>query len=166
MPRSSPSTSPPDRSGWRPGTTLDYRERRNTYTVDVTARNIFGATATTRVTITVTSAALGSLGSRYDADNNEVIDLESSPAIADYFNDRISLEELLEVIRLYFRLIQLVEMYRGELRSGDALAMLVVARKPWPGKAMAFSPTHFYFPNGEMPKPRVAARPWRPWHRG
>ena len=86
-----------------PGTTLDYQARRNTYTVDVTARNIFGATATTRVTITVTSAALGSLGSRYDADNNEAIDLEEVlPAIADYFNDRISLEDLLEVIRLYF----------------------------------------------------------------
>ena len=86
-----------------PGTTLNYRARKNTYTVDVTARNIFGATATTRVTITVTSAALGSLGSRYDADNNEVIDLEEVlPAIADYFNDRISLEDLLEVIRLYF----------------------------------------------------------------
>ena len=86
-----------------PGTNLDYQAHRNTYTVDVTARNIFGATATTRVTITVTSAALGSLGSRYDADNNEAIDLEEVlPAIADYFNDRISLEDLLEVIRLYF----------------------------------------------------------------
>ena len=86
-----------------PGTTLDYRARKNTYTVDVTARNIFGATATTRVTITVTSAVLGSLGSRYDADNNEAIDLEEVlAAIADYFNDRASLEAVLEVVRLYF----------------------------------------------------------------
>ena len=86
-----------------PGTTLDYRARKNTYTVEVTARNIFGATATTRVTITVTSAALGNLGSRYDADNNEVIDLEEVlAAIADYFSDRINLEVVLEVVKLYF----------------------------------------------------------------
>ena len=86
-----------------PGTTLDYEAGKNTYTIDVTARNIFGATATTRVTITVTSAVLGSLGSRYDADNNDVIDLEEVlPAIADYFDDRISLEDLLEIIKLYF----------------------------------------------------------------
>ena len=86
-----------------PGTTVDYEAGKNIYTVDVTARNIFGATATTRVTITVTSAVLGSLGSRYDADNNDVIDLEEVlPAIADYFDDRISLEDLLEIIKLYF----------------------------------------------------------------
>ena len=86
-----------------PGTTLDYEAGKNTYTIDITARNIFGATAKTRVTITVTSAVLGSLGSRYDADNNDVIDLEEVlPAIADYFDDRISLEDLLEIIKLYF----------------------------------------------------------------
>ena len=86
-----------------PGTTLDYQEGKNTYTVDVTARNIFGATATTRVTITLTSAVLGRLGSRYDVNNNSVIELEEVlAAIADYFNDRISLSRLLEIVRLYF----------------------------------------------------------------
>ena len=86
-----------------PGTTLDYEAGKNTYTIDITARNIFGATAKTRVIITVTSAVLGSLGSRYDADNNDVIDLEEVlPAITDYFDDRISLEDLLEIIKLYF----------------------------------------------------------------
>ena len=55
------------------------------------------------MTITVTSAALGNLGSRYDADNNEVIDLEEVfAAIADYFNDRINLAGVLELVRLYF----------------------------------------------------------------
>ena len=86
-----------------PGTTLDYEAGKNIYTIEVTARNIFGATAITRVTITVAGAVLGSLGSRYDADNNDVIDLEEVlPAIADYFNDRLGLEDLLEIIRLYF----------------------------------------------------------------
>ena len=86
-----------------PGTTLEYGNGKNTYTVEVTARNIFGATAATRVSITVTSTVLGSLGSKYDADNNEVIDREEVlAAIADYFNDRISLEAVLEVISLYF----------------------------------------------------------------
>ena len=85
------------------GTTLDYRARKNTYTVDVTARNILGATATTRVTITVTSAVLGRLGSKYDADNNEVIDLEEVlAAIRDYFNERVSLAGVLELVKLYF----------------------------------------------------------------
>ena len=51
----------------------------------------------------MTSAVLGNLGSRYDADNNEMIDLEEVLAtIADYFNDRIRLEEVLEVVKLYF----------------------------------------------------------------
>ena len=86
-----------------PGTTLDYQDGKNTYTVDVTARNIFGATATTRVTITLTSAVLGRLGSRYDVNNNSVIELEEVlAAIADYFNDRISLSRVLEIVRLYF----------------------------------------------------------------
>ena len=86
-----------------PGTTLDYQARKNTYAVNVTARNIFGATATTRVTITVTSGVLGSLGSKYDANNNEVIELEEVlAAIADYFNDRVSLQAVLMLVKLYF----------------------------------------------------------------
>ena len=86
-----------------PGPTLDYGAGRHTYTVEVTARNIFGSTATTRVTITVTSAVLGRLGSKYDADHNEVIDRdEVLAAIADYFNGRISLEDVLELVKLYF----------------------------------------------------------------
>ena len=85
------------------GTTLDYRARKNTYTVVVTARNVFAATAATRVTITVTSAELGTLGSRYDADNNGVVEPEEVlAAIVDYFGGRISLEGVLEVVTLYF----------------------------------------------------------------
>ena len=55
------------------------------------------------MTITLTSAVLGRLGSRYDVNNNSVIELEEVlAAIADYFNDRISLSRLLEIVRLYF----------------------------------------------------------------
>ena len=69
----------------------------------VTARNIFGSTADTRVAITVSSAILGSLASKYDVDNNEAIDRdEVLAAIADYFRGSISLEQVLEVIKLYF----------------------------------------------------------------
>ena len=85
-----------------PGTTLDYQEGKNTYIVEVTARNTSGS-ATTRVTITLTSAVLGPLGSRYDENNNSVIELEEVlAAIADYFEDGISLDQVLEIIRLYF----------------------------------------------------------------
>ena len=85
-----------------PGTTLDYQEGKNTYIVEVTARNTSGS-ATTRVTITLTSAVLGPLGSRYDENNNSVIELEEVlAAIADYFEDGISLSQVLEIIRLYF----------------------------------------------------------------
>ena len=87
-----------------PGTTLDYQEGKNTYTVDVTARNIFGATATTRAIITLTSAVLGRLGSRYDANNNEAIELEEVlAAIAHYFDMTVSpWSQVLELVKLYF----------------------------------------------------------------
>ena len=48
-----------------------------------------------RVTITVTGAVLWSLGSKYDADSKELIDLEQVlMVIADYFKGSISLEEV------------------------------------------------------------------------
>ena len=51
----------------------------------------------------MTSAVLGPLGSRYDENNNEVIELEEVlAAIADYFEDRISLNRVLEIVKLYF----------------------------------------------------------------
>jgi hypothetical protein len=52
------------------------------------------------VTITVTDV---DLGSPYDADANEIIDKdEAITAAVDYFADRISKEEAIEVIVLYF----------------------------------------------------------------
>ena len=57
-------------------------------------------TASLDVTITVTDV---DLGSPYDADANEIIDKdEAITAAVDYFADRISKEEAIEVIVLYF----------------------------------------------------------------
>ena len=84
------------------GTILDF-ETRYSYIVTVTATDSSGATATVTVSITVTDVDLGPLGSRYDADTNEVIDRdEAISAIVDYFNGLITREEAIDVIRLYF----------------------------------------------------------------
>ena len=81
---------------------LDY-ETRTTYAVTVTATDPSGASDATAVIITVTDVDLGSLGSLYDADKNEVIDRdEVIAAIVDYFNDVITRDETIEVIKLYF----------------------------------------------------------------
>ena len=54
-------------------------------------------------TIMVTAEDLGTLGSRYDTDNNRLIDKEEAiAAVRDYFDDRLTKEETIEIIRLYF----------------------------------------------------------------
>ena len=55
------------------GTTLDY-EARATYAVSVTATDPSDNSAAIVVTITVTDEDLGVLGSRFDANNDRVID--------------------------------------------------------------------------------------------
>ena len=86
------------------GTTLDHEADKNVYTVDVTATDSSGLSATVTVTIAVTNVGLGSpLGDAYDADGNEAIDRdEAIAAVADYFADRITREEAIEVVQLYF----------------------------------------------------------------
>ena len=86
-----------------PGTTLDYESGENTYTVEVTAANPPDAGATITVTINVIDVDLGPLGSRYDANNDRVIERdEVLAAIVDYFDDLITREQVLQVIALYF----------------------------------------------------------------
>ena len=81
------------------GTALDY-ETRETYTISVTATDPQGATDAIIVTIMVTDV---DLGTPYDRDHNEVIDRnEAIAAITDYFADRITRDEVLGVITLYF----------------------------------------------------------------
>ena len=51
----------------------------------------------------VTDEVLGELGSRYDTDNDRVIDKrEAIEAVLDYFNYGLSKEETIAIIRLYF----------------------------------------------------------------
>ena len=84
------------------GATLDY-ETKTSHTVVVTATDPSDASAIITVTITVTDVDLGPLGSRYDADNDEVIDGEEVlTAIVDYFDDVITRDDVLELISLYF----------------------------------------------------------------
>lgn len=79
-------------------------DTKDTYTVTVTATDTANGTATITVTITVTAASsLGELGDQYDANNDGEIDLEEvKEAIRDYFLREISLDDVIEIIRLYF----------------------------------------------------------------
>ena len=85
-------------------TTLDYEADKNVYEMTVTATDSLGLSATVTVTIAVANVGVGSpLGDAYDADGNEAIDRdEVLAAVADYFADRITKEEAVAVIRLYF----------------------------------------------------------------
>ena len=83
-------------------TILDY-ETQTTYTVVVTATDIFDVTDSVTVTISVTNVDLPGKGNDYDADKNERIDrIEAIAAVIDYFDDVLTREETLEIIRLYF----------------------------------------------------------------
>ena len=83
----------------RAGTTLDYEAEKNVYEVTVTATDSSGASATVAVTIRITNVDLGP----YDVDKNEVIDRdEALMAVVDYFAGRITKDEVLAVIQLYF----------------------------------------------------------------
>ena len=81
------------------GTALDYEADRNVYEVTVAATDSSGVSATVAVTIRVTDVDLGP----YDMDKNEVIDRdEALEAVVDYFADRITKEEAIAVVQLYF----------------------------------------------------------------
>ena len=83
-------------------TTLDY-ETQTTYTVVVTATDIFDVTDSVTVTISVTNVDLPGKGNDYDADKNERIDrAEAISAVVDYFEGILTKEETLEIIDLYF----------------------------------------------------------------
>ena len=89
-------------------TALDY-ETRNTYTVMVTADDGNRGMDTVTVTITVTDVDEGqqptTLLGRYDADNNDEIDLdEIYKALDDFFDydDRITLDEVYQLVDLFF----------------------------------------------------------------
>ena len=73
------------------GTALDYEVDKNVYE------------ATVAVTIKVTDVDLPGIANDYDADDNELMDRdETTAAVVDYFADRITKEEAIEIIQLYF----------------------------------------------------------------
>ena len=83
------------------GTALDYAAGAS-YTVSVTAADPSGSSAAIGVTIAVFAEDLGELGSRYDTDNDKMIGKdEVIAAIIEHFADRITRDELLEVVTLY-----------------------------------------------------------------
>ena len=87
------------------GTTLDYGARP-AYVVSVTATDPSGYSAAIAVTITVTDDDLGVLGSRYDEDNDGVIDkAEVIKAINDYLfgegDEAISKADVITLINAY-----------------------------------------------------------------
>ena len=85
------------------GTALDYEADENVYEVTVTATDSSGASATVAVTVTVTDVDLPGVANDYDADDNESIDRdEALAAVVDYFAERISKEEAIEIVQLYF----------------------------------------------------------------
>ena len=85
------------------GTALDHEADKNVYEVTVTATDSLGVSATVTVTMTVANVGLPGMGDAYDADGNEAIDRnEAVAAVVDYFADRITKEEAIEVLRLYF----------------------------------------------------------------
>ena len=75
----------------------------NVITVEVTAED---DTTTRTYTVTVTVVVIESqqsLISRYDNNNDDVIDSdEVIAAVVDYFDDLITVDEVLEMVRLYF----------------------------------------------------------------
>ena len=88
---------------WETGRKLDFESGTKEYTVEVTATDLSLASDTITVTITVTNVSLGTLGDRYDANNDEVIDKdEVLAAVKDYFADRITGPDVIAVVRLYF----------------------------------------------------------------
>ena len=86
------------------GTALNHEAAKNVYTVDVTATDSSGLSATVTVTIAVTNVDVGSpLADAYDADGNEAMNRdEAIAALADYFSGVITREEAIAVIQLFF----------------------------------------------------------------
>ena len=90
------------------GTMLDYEATQNTYMVTVTVADAAGEMDMVDVTVTVTNVDEGmpmDLLTRYDDNNNNVIDLEEVfRGIDDYFDydDRLTLDEVYELVDLYF----------------------------------------------------------------
>ncbi len=81
---------------------LDY-ESQTSYTVVVTATDIFDVAASITVTISVTNVDLPGKANDYDVNKDERIDREEAiSAVRDYFTGTLTRDETQDIIRLYF----------------------------------------------------------------
>ena len=86
----------------RADTALDYEGERREFTLCVTATDPSGLASTVKVVVQVEDVRLESVGDRYDANSNEVIDQEEVvAAVFDYYNGLITKDATIETIRLY-----------------------------------------------------------------
>ena len=83
-------------------TSLDY-ETQISYSVVVTATDIFDVTGSITVTVTLTNVDLPGKANDYDANKDERIDrAEAISAVFDYFEGILTKDETIEIIELYF----------------------------------------------------------------
>ena len=81
---------------------LDY-ETKSSYSLVVSVADGRRAEGDIAVTVAVLNVGLDGLEGQYDKDDNGVIDLEEAiAAVVDYFNEVISKEHVLAVVRAYF----------------------------------------------------------------
>ena len=87
------------------GAAFDYEEGRRTYVLVVTASDADGSGESRQlaVTVNVTDVQLPGKAGGYDANGDEKLDLgEVMSALRDYFGGRLTLEEMLDIARVYF----------------------------------------------------------------
>ena len=90
------------------GTALDYEGERNVYSVRVVALDVAGSGGSNEVAVAVHvgDVKLPGKADAYDVagNHNEVLDLaETLAAVRDYFAGRLTLEDILFIVRYYFR---------------------------------------------------------------
>ena len=85
------------------GAVFDFEGEQNTYQVSVVAKNSSGASATIRIVITITNVALTGIAGNYDANGNELIDLdEAIAAVNDYTAGTLTREQATAIVNLYY----------------------------------------------------------------
>ena len=85
------------------GAVFDFEGEQNRYQLTVVATNASGATASIRIIVTITNVALTGIAGNYDANGNELIDLEEViAAVADYHAGSLTREEATAIVYLYY----------------------------------------------------------------
>ena len=89
------------------GTALDYEGERNVYSVRVVALDVAGSGSSNEVAVAVQVADVKLPGKADDYDvagnHNEALELEETiAAVRDYFDERLTLQEVVFIVRYYF----------------------------------------------------------------